>query len=61
MQTVKTVPNGVDLPLDSLEQTFAYTGTQLDTITVEYQGETYVQTFTWDGDNVASISGWVLQ
>jgi hypothetical protein len=57
----KTVPNGVDLPVDSLEQVFAYEAGQVSTITVQYQGHTYIQTFIWDGDNVASISAWTLQ
>lgn len=59
--TVTTQPNGAQLPLDSLEQVFTYTGTFVETITVEYQGNTYVQTFTNNGTNITEISGWVLQ
>ena len=52
---------GEKVPLDSLEQTFAYSGGFLSTITVEYRGTTYVQTFTNDGTNITNISKWVQQ
>lgn len=64
MLTVKTQPDGVDLPLDALEQIFDYSGDFISTITVEYppgSGKTYVQTFTNDGVNITGISGWELQ
>lgn len=61
--------DGTQLPLASLTQTFTYDGTNISTISVDYQAyvdnvpvtNTYTQTFTYDGDNVSSISGWVLQ
>lgn len=56
-----TASNGKTLPLCSLENTFAFTGTQVQTISVTYQGVTYVQTFTYAGGNVATISSWIAQ
>jgi hypothetical protein len=58
---VTTQPNGVQLPLDSLDQVFTYTGSNVTAITVVYQGNTYKQTFTYSGSNITNISGWVLQ
>lgn len=60
-ETVKTIPDGVNLPLASLEQTF--TGNPIETITVEYppnSGKTYTQTFTYTGGVITNITGWVL-
>jgi len=56
-----TIPDGNFIDLDSLPQAFAYSGSNLSTITVAYQGNTYVQTFTWSGTTVTNISGWVKQ
>ncbi len=53
--------NGTPIPLDSVEQAFAYTGIFVSTITIEWSGETYVQTFTNNGTNITNISGWVRQ
>ena len=58
--TVTTIPDGVELPLDSLEQAFVYSGSFISTITVEYSGNTYVQTFTNNGTDITNISGWIL-
>lgn len=52
---------GEKVPLDSLEQDFAYSGGFLSTITVEYRGVTYIQTFTNNGTNITNISKWVQQ
>lgn len=60
-ETVTTISDGVQLPLDSLEQVFGYTGSNVTTITVVYAGNTYVQTFIYAGSNVTQISGWVKQ
>lgn len=60
-ETVTATTNGAAIPLDSLPQNFAYTGGFVSTITVVYQGITYVQTFTNDGTNITAISGWVPQ
>lgn len=51
--------DGAMLPLDSLTQTFAYDGLFLASISVTYQNNYYVQTFTNDGTNITSISGWI--
>jgi hypothetical protein len=51
--------DGAMLPLSSLAQQFTYSGTFVSTITVLYQGNTYVQTFLNDGTNITYISGWV--
>jgi hypothetical protein len=45
-----------ELPLGSLNQAFTYDGTFVETITVVYQGVTFVQTFTNDGTNITNIS-----
>jgi hypothetical protein len=58
---VTTIPDGVQLPIDSVAQTIAYSGNFVNTITVAYSGNTYVQTFTNDGTNITAISGWVKQ
>lgn len=53
--------DGTLLPLDSLQQTFAYNGDFVSTITVVYNTHTYVQTFTNNGTAITVVSGWVLQ
>lgn len=53
--------NSEILPLDSLAQEFTYDGDFLETITVNYGGKTYVQTFTNNGTNITSISKWEAQ
>lgn len=53
--------NGQPIPLDSVAEIFAYSGNFIQTITIAYQGQTYVQTFTNDGTNITSVSGWVQQ
>lgn len=45
-----------DLPLDSLNQVFTYDGDFIETITVVYNGITFVQTFVNDGTNITNIS-----
>jgi len=52
---------GTPLPLDSLPSTLVFSGGFISTITVQYFGETYVQTFTNDGTDITDISGWVQQ
>lgn len=51
--------DGAMLQLDSLPQQFIYDGSFIETITVEYQGRVYVQTFDNDGTNIIYISNWV--
>lgn len=58
--TVTSIPDGNNLPLDSLPQTFTYSGSFVETITVMYENKTYVQTFTNNGTAITAISGWVL-
>ena len=54
--------DGILLPIDSLAQTLGYDGSNnLTTITVTYNGITYVQTMTYVGSNVTAISQWVKQ
>lgn len=59
-QTV-VASDGTPLGLDSLPQTIAYSGSFVSTITVVFNGNTYVQTFGNNGTNITSISGWVKQ
>lgn len=60
MSDTVTASDGAQLPLDSLPMTFTYSSTFVATISVFYQGNTYVQTFTNDGTNITFISGWEL-
>lgn len=60
-QTVKA-SGGADLPIEALAKTFTYDGSgNVETISVEYQGTEYVQTFTYTGSSVTNISQWVPQ
>ena len=52
---------GTPLPLGDLPELIAYDGAFVSTITVQYYGNTYIQTFTNNGTNITNISGWVLQ
>jgi len=60
-ETVTPQGGGAQIPLDSLAQTFAYSGNFLSTITIVYSGVTYVQTFTNNGTDITVISEWVPQ
>lgn len=60
IETVLASDN-TQLPLAQLEQVFTYDGGFVDTITVVYTGNTYVQTFTNNGTNITEITGWVAQ
>jgi hypothetical protein len=53
--------DGTQIPLNSVTQTIAYTGDFVSTITVVYQGKTFVQTFDNDGSHITDISNWVAQ
>lgn len=61
MSSVVQANDGAQLPLDSLPMAFTYAGSLVATITVNYQGNTYVQTFTNDGTHIIDISGWIVQ
>lgn len=61
MSSTVTASNGTMLPLDSIPQTFTYSGDFVATITAVYQGVTYVQTFTNDGSHITDISAWIAQ
>jgi len=61
MSSTVQASDGAQLPLDSLPATFAYSGGFISTITVVYQGNTYVQTFTNNGTDILTISNWVKQ
>jgi len=57
--TVTTIPNGLQLPLDSLPLTITYSGSFVATLSCTYAGHTYTQTFTNNGTNITAISGWI--
>ena len=59
MSSTVQASDGAMLPLDSLAQVFTYSGLFIATIVVEYQGNTYTQTFTNNGTNITNISGWI--
>jgi hypothetical protein len=68
MSDTVTASNGVQLPLNDLEQTFTYDTSFVATISVMYRGipgqsglVQYIQTFTNDGTNITGISPWVAQ
>lgn len=56
-----TADDGVVLPLESLAKSFGYAGDNLTTVTVSYNGETYVKTLTYTGDKLTATSVWVKQ
>lgn len=60
IETVLASDN-TQLPLAQLEQVFTYDGSFVDTITVVYTGNTYVQTFINNGTKITEISGWIAQ
>lgn len=51
--------DGAQIPLSSTPQSFSYSGGFISSITVIYQGKTYVQTFINDGTNIIYITGWI--
>lgn len=64
MSEAVAASDGTLLPLDSLTQTFTYSGGFVVTASVVYSGNsganhTYTQTFTNDGTNITSVSGWI--
>lgn len=61
MSSTVQASDGAMLPLDSLPTTIAYTGSFVQTITVSYAGNTYVQTFGNNGTQITTISGWIKQ
>lgn len=67
MSETVTANDGTQLPLDSLTQTFTYSGSNVTGISVQYTAistgvlSTFLQTFTYSGSNVNTISGWILQ
>lgn len=61
MSETVTASNGAALPLSSLAQTLTYDGDLVATVTVSYQGVTYIQTMTNDGTNITNVSNWVAQ
>jgi hypothetical protein len=61
MSTTVQANDGTMLPLESLPVVFGYTGSNITTITVQYQGKTFIQTLSYAGSNVTNISGWEVQ
>lgn len=61
MSSTVQASDGAMLPLDSLPATITWAGTLVATITVSYQGNTYVITFDNNGTQITGFSGWVLQ
>ena len=53
--------NGTQLPISSCTQTIAYDGELVSTVTVVYQGVTYIQTMTNNGTFITGVSNWVAQ
>jgi len=58
METV-IANDGVMLPLLALYHIFSYDGTFIESITVYYRGQMYIQFFENDGTNITYISGWI--
>jgi hypothetical protein len=59
MTDTVTANDGVALPLCNLPLAIVYDGDFVSTLTVQYRGNTYVQTFTNDGTNITEISAWI--
>lgn len=51
----------VPVPVDLLPQTITFNGSNINTISVTYNGVTYVKTHTYTGGNLTGVSGWVAQ
>lgn len=51
--------DGAMLPLSSIANNFIYSGGFISSITVQYAGNLYTQTFLNDGTNIIYISNWV--
>lgn len=58
---VVVATDGTRLPLDNLQQTLNYTSGVITSISVVYNGITFLQTFTRTGNVITSISRWVPQ
>jgi len=61
MSPLVTASDGVNLPINSLEQTLFYTAGNLTSITVTYNGVVYIQTLTYTSGVLTAISKWVAQ
>lgn len=59
--TVITVPNGIAIPVDDLEVQYSYTGDLITSMTVEYEGVTFVKTLSYTGTNLINESQWIQQ
>jgi hypothetical protein len=51
--------DGAMLPLDSIPVQIIYDGSFVSTMTVQYAGQTYQQTFLNDGTDIIYISNWI--
>ena len=58
--TITTIPDGKQLPIDSLPGTIAYSGSLVGSITTNYAGNQYVQSFLNNGTNITYFSGFNL-
>lgn len=67
MSLTVTANDGTQLPTDSLEITFTYAGSNVQTMSVTYPSQltgietVYVKTFTYNGNDVTNISQWIAQ
>lgn len=64
MSETVTATDGTMLPLDSLSNNFTYSGSNVSSISVQYQNnsgilKTYTQNFTYSGSNVINIGQWI--
>lgn len=53
--------DGVGLPMSSLAQTMTYSGTALATISVTFNGNVYIQTYSYTSGNLTGISRFIKQ
>ena len=51
--------DGAMLPIDSLPISLEYAGGFISTITTQYAGQNYVQTFLNNGTSIIYISNWI--
>ena len=59
--TVTGASDGGYLPLDQLAHTFGFSGGLLTSDSVTFSGFTYIQSITYSGTILASVSDWVKQ
>ena len=61
VKRVEAASDGTEIPVDDLEKEYGYSGGNLTTVTLEYNGVTYVKTYTYTAGDLTGRSLWVAQ